>query len=204
MKRKLFIFTLSVFLFSLNSAKADFGDADFPIGTFKNSPQSYHDAWCRSLGNKCRVRFQGSAMWVEGQGGIRSSQYIRYRYDADGLPFGGKGLRGGFSKIEHYNYVTYLSKNGQQREALFIFANDKAHANFVSAFMRWRRQESQPVPNYKLPANQGPQDSQGKDKGLNPYENSPIQDWSIDTTKKGKRGNINCDSPVWSKRDICN
>ena len=71
-------------------AKADFGDADFPIGMFEGGPKSYHDSWCRSLKNKCRVRFQGPAMWVEGQGGIQRDQLIGYRYDEDyGGFFGG-------------------------------------------------------------------------------------------------------------------
>ncbi len=64
--------------------KADFGDADFPEGMFDDGPKSYHDAWCRAIKKKCRVRFQGPAMWVEGQGGIQNSQFIRYRYDEDG------------------------------------------------------------------------------------------------------------------------
>ena len=51
-------------------------------------------------------------MWVEGQGGIDSSQYIRYRYDNDGDPF--KFLD---SSVDHYSYLTYKSKNGEVREA---------------------------------------------------------------------------------------
>ena len=35
--------------------KADFGDADFPVGLFKDGPKSYHDGWCRFLKNKCRT-----------------------------------------------------------------------------------------------------------------------------------------------------
>ena len=66
-------------------AKAEFGDADFPSGTFNDGPKSYHDAWCRYIKNKCRVRFQGPAMWVEGQGGIYRSQFTKYRFDHDGL-----------------------------------------------------------------------------------------------------------------------
>ena len=76
--------------------------------------------------------------------------------------------------------------------------------NSHSIFLRWQKQESRPIPNYRLPNSQGPQDTQGRDGGLNPYENPPIEDWSIETNKKGKIGNINCDSPVWKKRDICN
>ena len=70
--------------------------------------------------------------------------------------------------------------------------------------MRWVESEETPIPNYKLPNSQGPQDTQGRDKGLNPYDNPPIEDWSIETTKKGMKGNINCNSPVWKKKPICN
>ena len=101
MKRYLLLLAVISFTAFVPSVKAEFGDADFPVGMFDNSPKSYHDAWCRRIKNKCRVRFQGPAMWVEGQGGIQVSQYVRYRYDADGK--------------EHYNYITYKSKNGQER-----------------------------------------------------------------------------------------
>ena len=51
---------------------------------FDDVPRSYYDARCRSLKNKCRIRFQGSAMWVEGQGGIQINQFLDYRFDEDG------------------------------------------------------------------------------------------------------------------------
>ena len=168
--------------------KADFGEADFPIGMFENSPKSYHDAWCRKIKNKCRIRFQASAMWVEGQGGIQTSQYLRYRYDVDGR--------------EHYNYISYTAKNGQPREALFLFSNLKAQRDFVKAFFRWKKQKSLPIPNYRFPNSQGPQDTQGRDKGLNPYDNPPITDWSKKTTKESPAG-INCDSMAWRNKPQC-
>ena len=73
----------------------------------------------------------------------------------------------------------------------------------IKAFVRWKKQESKPIPNFTLPNSQGPQDTHGRDKGLNPYENPPIKDWSIKTTGKGMKGKINCDSPVWKKRKVC-
>ena len=59
--------------------------------------------------------------------------------------------------------------------------------------------------NYKLPNSQGPQDTQGRDKGLNPYENPPIIDFMKKTTSesKGMKGQINCDSIVWRNRPEC-
>ena len=190
------VFFVLLFIFSFSPVKADFGDADFPIGMFNDGPKSYHDALCRSLKNKCRVRFQGSAMWVEGQGGIQQNQLLKYRYDEDG--------GGGWSGMDYYNYITYTSTTGQPREALFIFLNWEAQREFMKAFTRWRKQEAIPVPNYRNPGSQGPQDTQGRDKGLNPYDNPPIEDWSIETNKRGLKGKINCDSPVWKKRPICN
>ena len=121
-KHALILLPLLTSLFS--PSFADFGEADFPQGIFKDGPKSYHDAWCRWLENTCRVRFQGSAMWVEGQGGIHSSQSIRYRNDIDGK--------------EHYNYLSYRSENGKEKQALFLFANHDAHRNFVKALFRWK------------------------------------------------------------------
>ena len=191
MKKFRYFFILLTLFFS--PVKADFGDADFPIGYFDQGPQSYHDAWCRRIKQKCRVRFQGPAMWVEGQGGIQRDQFIEYRSDEDG-----KGWN-----TEYYNYITYRSKNGELREALFLFANYKAHVDFIRAFSRWKKQVAKPIPNYRLPNSQGPQDTHGRDGGLNPYENKPILDFMKKTTND-KQGNINCNSPVWKNKPRCN
>ena len=100
---KKFILILTIVLSSLFhlSVKSEFGDADFDIDNFITSPKSYHDGWCRFINNKCRIRFQKNAMWVEGQGGIYLSQFIKYRYDND--------IKNGVFSVsgEHYNYITY-------------------------------------------------------------------------------------------------
>ena len=48
------------------------------------------------------------------------------------------------------------------------------------------RQKVDVRPNYRLPASQGPQDTQGRDKSygvpMNPYEQPPITDWKEKTT----------------------
>ena len=164
---------LIAFLSVASPVRADFGDADFPESLFNNGPKSYHDAWCREIKKKCRVRFQGSAMWVEGQGGIQSDQYLGYRYDADG--------------DETYNYVRYRSRTGKTKQALFLFANSKAQREFTRALLRWKREVAQPIPNYRLPASQGVQDTQGRDKSygvpMNPYERPAITDWNEKTTE---------------------
>ena len=195
MNKKLRIFLITAFIAFISPVKADFGDADFPVGMFKDGPQSYHDGWCRFLKNECRIRFQGRAMWVEGQGGIDVSQYIRYRYDKDG----GDGI---YVDEDHYNYISYRANNGEEREALFLFAHQFAQRDFMRAFMRWKKQESLPKPNYRYPGSQGPQDTQGRDKDLNPYDNPPITDWSKKTTKDSPAG-INCDSMAWRNKPQC-
>jgi hypothetical protein len=166
-KTKIAFAALGLSCFAVFPARADFGDADFPVEMFAGGAKSYHDAWCRKVQNNCRVRFQGPAMWVEGQGGIRSNQYITFRYDKDGE--------------EYYNYLTYLSSNGQERVALFLFANSGAHKEFVRALFKWKRQAVPPTPNYRFPSSQGPQDTHGRDKSYgrnnNPYSNPPITDW---------------------------
>jgi len=150
-------------------AMADFGDASFPASMFTEGPKSYHDAWCRRIKNKCRVRFQGPAMWVEGQGGIQRDQFVSFRFDEDGNEF--------------YNYISYKSKSGRPQEALFLFSHFKGQQDFIRALTRFMRQEPKPIPNYRLPASQGPQETHGRDKGLNPYDNPPITDWKEKTTE---------------------
>ena len=198
-KKFVTLLTISLSISYFSPAKADFGDADFPVGLFSDSPKSYHDAFCRKINNKCRVRFQKSAMWVEGQGGIQTSQLVGYRYDRDydaGGPFS-------FGSLDHLNYITYRAKNGEVRQALFIFVNGDAQGEFMRAFLRWRKQTDLPVTNYRLPSSQGPQETHGRDKGLNPYENPPIEDWKIKTTEKESKGKKNCNSPVWKNKPIC-
>ena len=154
------------------AAQADFGDADFPAEIFEDGPRSYHDAWCRKIKQDCRVRFQGSGMWVEGQGGINSDQYLGYRYDRDHNDF--------------YNYIRYLSNSGSEKQALFLFNNPQAQRDFVRALFRWKKQDPRPIPNFRLPASQGPQDTHGRDESygvpMNPYDRPPITDWMEKTT----------------------
>ena len=116
----------------------------------------------------------------------------------------GKRKFSGFRSCRINERKIYFHKSGQRREALFIFINFDAQRDFIRAFSRWKKQVAKPIPNYRYPNSQGPQDTHGRDKGLNPYDNPPIEDWSIETNKKGKKGNINCDSPVWKKKPICN
>ena len=106
--RKVFIALILVAFGGLfaPSVRADFGDASFPVETFKDGPKSYHDAWCRRIKNKCRVRFVGPSMSVEGQGGILSDQFIALRIDEDG--------------DEYYTYLTYKIKKDKDKR-LFSF-----------------------------------------------------------------------------------
>ena len=173
MKQQIINFTIFFLGTIYSPALADFGDADFPSGMFRDGAKSYHDAWCRRIMNECRVRFQGQGMWVEGQGGIQRNQFISYRYALDG---------GEFSR-EYYNYITYKSEDGSNKQALFLFTNSNAQSEFIRAFIRWRDLDPSPIPNYRMPASQGPQETHGRDKGLNPYDNPPITDWKQKTTE---------------------
>ena len=87
-------------------------------------------------------------------------------------------------------------------QALLIFINRNAQQDLMRAFFRWKRQRAQHIPNYRMPNSQGPQDTQGRDKGLNPYDNPPIIDFMEKTTKNNKQ-NINCNSPVWKNKSVC-
>ena len=149
------LFAIVAILFYQSPCFADFGDADFPLAMFEGGPKSYHDAWCGKIGNNCRVIFSGDSMQIQGSGGITRGQYLEYRFESDGG--------------EYYNYISYMSSQGVRRESLFLFAHIDAQREFIRAFSRWRHQDSLPIPNYRYPNSQGPQDTQGKDKGLNPY-----------------------------------
>jgi hypothetical protein len=149
-----------------------FGDAEFPAGTFSDGPKSYHDAWCRRIKNKCRVRFQGPSMWVEGKGGITRAQLREIRRESDGYD-------------EYYFYVDYTNKQNIPRTALFLFAHKEAAREFAKALFRFYDQDPRAIPNYRYPASQGPQETHGRDKSFgrnnNPYDNEPITDWSETT-----------------------
>ena len=176
MNKKLRIFLLTALIAFISPVKADFGDADFREDIEALGPQSYHDAWCRELQKKCRVRFQGRAMWVEGQGGIDRSQYLSVRRETE-------GYRGWSAEpAEYYYYIKYLSSKNKERTALFLFSNKKAGRDFGKAIVRFTSQDASPTPNYRYPNSQGPQGTHGRDKGLNPYDNPPIIDWLEKTT----------------------
>ena len=166
---KKYLLIASIFFLSPSAVLADFGDADFSSSATSGGPRSYHDAWCKRIKNECRIRFQGDGMWVEGQGGIKTNQYLGYRYDVD--------------DGETYNYIRYRSDSGGEKQALFLFANGNAQREFLRAFLRWKKQTSEPVPNYRLPASQGVQDTQGRDNDMNPYERPAIDDWKEKTTR---------------------
>ena len=63
------------------------------------------------------------------------------------------------------------------------FVDVKAQQDFIRALTRFMRQEPKPIPIYRLPASQGPQETHGRDKGLNPYDNPPITDWKEKPTE---------------------
>ena len=196
MKKRFFLLSLLILGSVALPVKADFGDADFREDIEALGPQSYHDAWCRELQKKCRVRFQGRAMWVEGQGGIDRSQYLSVRRETE-------GYRGWSAEpAEYYYYIKYLSSKNKERTALFLFSNKKAGRDFGKALVRFTSQDASPIPNYRYPNSQGPQGTHGRDKGLNPYDNEPIIDWSKKTTKDSPAG-INCDSAVWRNKPEC-
>tara|TARA_Y100001968_G_scaffold273639_1_gene266409 strand:- start:212 stop:835 length:624 start_codon:yes stop_codon:yes gene_type:complete len=169
----------------------ELGNADFPGELEEQGARSYHDPWCRELKRKCRVRFQGRKMWVEGFKGIDRSQLISFRFRRDGGHYG-QDVHG-----EKYYYVKYLGENGKTFNALFLFADNTAAQEFGNALSRWYEQDSRPYPNFREPGSQGPQDTQGRDKGLNPYDNPPIDDWSI----KSRSGlPKKCTNGTWNKK----
>ena len=186
--------------FSKPSLSNEFGNADFPSNIETIGGSSYHDAWCRKLKKNCRVRFQGRKMWVEGFEGIDRSQLISFRFKRDDGHYG-QEIQG-----EKYFYIKYSGKDGKTYNALFLFANNTAAQEFGNALTRWYEIDQRPYPNFREPGSQGPQDTHGRDKGLNPYDSEPIIDFMKKTTreKKGMKDKINCDSPVWKNKPRCN
>ena len=117
------------------SAHADLGDADFPSAPIKEAPSSNHDAWCRKQYKNCRIIFRGSSMQVVGQGGILSHQYLEYRFNR------GRGEHS--HENLYYNYLKYRDSLGEEKIALFLFANGDAQREFARALFLWK---SQPAP----------------------------------------------------------
>ncbi len=159
MKRIATILSFSIFLQPSLAIAQDFGPADFPGDIEKNASKSYHDAWCRQLEKECRVRFSGRRMTVEGFRGIEREQLIGFRTERD--------IKG----KERYFYVKYVNNRGSDSTALFMFVKKKAAREFGLALARWYEQDPRPFPNYRYPNSQGPQETHGRDKGLNPYDN---------------------------------
>ena len=118
----------SILLTFFIPVKADFGDADLPVETINKGSQTFHDAFCLEVQKKCRVVFQRDAMWIEGQGGIKLNQFISYRSEIKRPFFYGRGF---------YNYITYKSKDGDDKEALFIFINNDAQYKFMRKLRSW-------------------------------------------------------------------
>lgn len=137
------------------SEGSDLGPADF--GEVEaGMPSSYHDAWCRQLHKECRVTFSGRSMRVDNYKGITREQLQGFRTAQDGG--------------ERYFYVRYLNSKGKITNALFLFVHDKAATEFGYALGRWYEQDPRPVPNLRYPNSQGPQDTHGRDGGMNPYD----------------------------------
>ena len=157
-----------------SSFAQDFGPADFPGDIEEGSPRSYHDAYCRQLKRECRVRFNGRKMTVEGFKGIEREQLLGFWTEQEG---------GAAYSRTRYFYVKYLNSRGKESTALFIFVKNEASREFGLALARWYEQDPRPFPNYRYPNSQGPQETHGRDKGLNPYDNPPITDWKEKTTE---------------------
>ena len=47
---------------------------------------------------------------------------------------------------EYYNYISYKSKEGEIKQALFIFSNLEEQGEFFRAFLRWKEQEENRSP----------------------------------------------------------
>ena len=136
--------------------QSNFGPADFPSDIEEKMPSSYHDAWCKQLRKKCIVRFSGRSMKVDGYKGITREQFLGFRTALDGN--------------ERYFYVRYLNARKKPATALFLFVHHQAANEFGLALARWYDQDPRPVPNFRYPNSQGPQDTHGRDGGMNPYD----------------------------------
>ena len=148
MLRKIIPALIALTLLGGRADGQNLGPAEMDDSLNKQVPHSVHDAWCQKLGNKCRVVFEGSSMKVEGYKGIHRNQLVTYRVDQDGG--------------ERYIYVHYKDSSGNERIALFLFANFRASNEFQRAMGRWWQQNPDPVPNLRYPFSQGPQDTHGR------------------------------------------
>ncbi len=153
MNPSLILFIFSLFFVSPASSQeversSDFGEADFPGVVEDELLVTYHDAWCRRMGEKCRVKFTGRTMQIDNYRGITREQLRSFRTTADGN--------------ERYFYVRYLNSKGKATTALFLFANDAAATEFGQALSRWYEQEPRHQPNFRFPNSQGPQEKHSR------------------------------------------
>ena len=162
----LFALAASV-LASSPSYSRDLGAADFQEEFSVSNTKSYHDPWCKALHRQCRVWFQGRTLSIESEGEIDRSQLISFRFMRDGGDYG-QNPNG-----EKYFYIRYRGSKGRVRDSLFLFANNNAAQEFSQALARWYEEDPRPIPNYRFPASQGPQETHGRGKGQNPYAPQP-------------------------------
>ena len=143
------------------------GTAEFQEDFSVLNKKSYHDPWCKALHRQCRVWFKGRTLSIETEGEIDRSQLISFRFMRDGGDYG-QNPNG-----EKYFYIRYRGSNGKARDSLFLFANNNAAQEFSQALARWYDEDPRPIPNYRFPASQGPQETHGRDKKQNPYAPQP-------------------------------
>ena len=171
MKRSLLLIAVISFSSFCLEVKADFGNAEFPLGTFQNSPKNYHDAWCRSIKNQCRIRFQGPVMWVEGL------------KEEEQLP--------GKEQEPSEKEIIEIPEEFKEKYAITFDYNDGRHR-----FIYYREKGLPEGQSFKgeilmegdTKADQSTWEliykkEQARDKHLNPYENSPIPDGSEKTSR---------------------
>ena len=124
MKRLLALLALAPLLASPLSARADLGAAEKIKGEF--------DAWCAKGGNKCKVTFSEDNLTVDGSSSITKNELQKVSYDNRFYCTPASG----FSSSKCYgkgSALVYYIQNGKEGAGAFIFADDNAYFDFVTA-----------------------------------------------------------------------
>jgi len=124
MKKLLSLIAIAPLLFLQAPARADLGKAEEIKAEF--------DAWCARGGNDCKVTFSGDTLTVDGSSSITKADLSKIEYNNRFYCSPASGLRS--SKCYGKgSAIVYYVQDGKEGAGAFIFADDNAYFDFVTA-----------------------------------------------------------------------
>ena len=132
MKRVLLLLPL---LLGTQAIAGDLGSAD--LSKEKNEVASAtFDAWCKEVGNECKVSFDGEIMSVDGSSGINRSQITDISLDYN-CSWPAWNPCGSVHTYDKEYILKYQDSSGDSRSAKIIFRNQKVANSFRKLLQEW-------------------------------------------------------------------